>query len=350
MSIARASIKRRAVVLFLCALIAISGVVAYFQIGKLEDPTFTIKTAVVTAVYPGASAYEVEREVVSRIEDAVQAMGEIKKIRSHCMPGLALIYVDIKDQYTTADLPQVWNVLRQKLHDVQPFMPAGSTILIDNDFVVPNVASVKILGEQKECVYVEFSTNRLSSLGLSPQAIFQVLNQQNALTAIGSTTTGGRYVRVSPTSAITSVDDIADLVIGGAGGKLIRLREVATVRRDYADPQSFMLRFNGRPALGLGIATVPGGNVVEMGRAVSKRLRSLEAHRPIGMELRQSARVAGDRRRRAARLHGPADRAADRHRAAADRGGHVRTDERVRHFSSDHFARLADPGARVSGR
>ena len=319
MSIARASIKRRAVVLFLCALIAISGVVAYFQIGKLEDPTFTIKTAVVTAVYPGASAYEVEREVVSRIEDAVQAMGEIKKIRSHCMPGLALIYVDIKDQYTTADLPQVWNVLRQKLHDVQPFMPAGSTILIDNDFgdvygqyyalvgdgytmkelwdyadflkkqivLVPNVASVKILGEQKECVYVEFSTNRLSSLGLSPQAIFQVLNQQNALTAIGSTTTGGRYVRVSPTSAITSVDDIADLVIGGAGGKLIRLREVATVRRDYADPQSFMLRFNGRPALGLGIATVPGGNVVEMGRAVSKRLRSLETHRPIGMELEE---------------------------------------------------------------
>ena len=234
MSIARASIKRRAVVLFLCALIALTGVAAYFQIGKLEDPTFTIKTAVVTAVYPGSTASEVEREVTSRIEDAVQAMGEVKKIRSHCMPGLAIIYVDIKDKYTSAELPQVWNVLRQKIYDVQPYMPQGTTILIDNDFgdvygqyyalvgdgytmkelwdyadflkkqivLVPNVARVKVIGEQKECVYVEFSTNRLSSLGLPPQAIFQVLNQQNALTAIGSTTMGSRFVRVSPTSAM----------------------------------------------------------------------------------------------------------------------------------------------------
>ncbi len=319
MSIARASINRRVIVLFLCALIAVAGVSAYFSIGKLEDPTFTIKTAVVTAVYPGATAAEVESEVTSRIEDAVQAMGEIKRIRSHNMAGKALIYVDIKDKYSSSQLPQVWNVLRQKLYDVQPNMPQGSAILIDNDFgdvygqyyaligdgytmkdlwdyadflkkqivLVPNVARVKIIGEQQECIYVEFSTNRLSSLGLSPQAIFQVLNQQNTLSAIGSTTMGNRYVRVSPTTAISSVDDIADLVIGGAGDKLIRLREVATVRRDYIDPQTFMLRFNGRPALGLGIATVPGGNVVEMGRAVSARLREIEVHRPIGMELEE---------------------------------------------------------------
>ena len=319
MKIARASIERRLVVLFLCLLVAVAGVFAYFRIGKLEDPTFTIKTAVVTAVYPGATAYEVESEVASRIEDAVQAMGEIKHIRSHCMPGMAIIYVDIKDKYTSAYLPQIWDVLRQKLADVQPYMPAGCTVMINNDFgdvygqyyaligdgytmkelwdyavflkkqlvLVPNVASVKVLGEQSECVYVEFSTNRLSSLGISPQAIIQVLNQQNTLSAVGSTLQGTRFVRVSPTSSITTVDDIGDLVIGGAGGKLVRLREVATVRRDFADPQTFMLRFNGRPALGLGIATVPGGNVVEMGEAVTKCLRGLEVHRPIGMELEE---------------------------------------------------------------
>ncbi|MBO5493069.1 MAG: efflux RND transporter permease subunit [Pyramidobacter sp.] len=319
MKIARASIERRLVVLFLCLLVAVAGVFAYFRIGKLEDPTFTIKTAVVTAVYPGATAYEVESEVASRIEDAVQAMGEIKHIRSHCMPGMAIIYVDIKDKYTSAYLPQIWDVLRQKLVDVQPYMPAGCTVMINNDFgdvygqyyaligdgytmkelwdyadflkkqlvLVPNVASVKVLGEQSECVYVEFSTNRLSSLGISPQAIIQVLNQQNTLSAVGRTLQGTRFVRVSPTSSITTVDDIGDLVIGGAGGKLVRLREVATVRRDFADPQTFMLRFNGRPALGLGIATVPGGNVVEMGEAVTKCLRGLEVHRPIGMELEE---------------------------------------------------------------
>lgn len=198
-------------------------------------------------------------------------------------------------------------------------MPAGSAIMVDNDFgdvygqyyalvgdgytmkelwdyadflkkqlvLVPGVASVKILGEQKEAVYVEFSATRLSSLGLAPNAIFNVLNQQNTLSALGTTTLGDRFVRVSPTGAIMSVDDIGDLVIGGVGGQLIRLREVATVRRDFVDPQSFMMRFNGRPALGIGIATVTGGNVVTMGESVSKRLRELEVHRPIGMELNE---------------------------------------------------------------
>ena len=111
MDIAKASIKRFSVVLFLCAIIAVGGILAYFQIGKLEDPSFTIKTAVVSAVYPGASAYEVEQEVTSRIEDALQAMGEIKHIRSRSTPGLAVVYVDIKDKYTRSELPEIWHLL-----------------------------------------------------------------------------------------------------------------------------------------------------------------------------------------------------------------------------------------------
>ena len=129
MNIARASLRRRTVVLFLCVLTAVAGVAAYFQIGKLEDPAFTIKTAVVTILYPGSTAYEVEREVTSRVEDAVQSMGEVKHIRSRSVPGLAIVYVDIKDEYSSQELPQVWDVLRQKLYDVQANMPSGSTIL-----------------------------------------------------------------------------------------------------------------------------------------------------------------------------------------------------------------------------
>lgn len=319
MSIARESIKRKAVVLFLCVFIAIAGIMAYFQIGKLEDPTFTIKTAVVTVVYPGSSAYEAEQEATSRVEDAIQAMGEIDHIRSTCMPGLAVIYVDIKDEYSTSELPQIWVVLRQKLSDVQPSMPSGSTIMINNDYgdvygqyyalvgdgytmkelwdyadylkkqlvLVPEVARVEIIGEQSECIYVEFSTSRLSTLGMSPDSVFQVLNQQNTLSSLGSTTLGERYVRISPTSAITSVDEIADLVIGSTGGKLIRLSDVADVRRDFKDPQDLMMRFNGRPALGIGISTVTGGNVVTMGQNITKRLHELEYNRPIGMELNE---------------------------------------------------------------
>ena len=180
MDIARASIKRKTAVLFICLLIAIAGAVAYYQIGKLEDPTFTIKTAVVTVIYPGANAYEVEQEATSRVEEAVQAMGEVKHIRSRSTPGMAIIYVDIQDKYDAHDLPQIWNVLRQKVFDSQVYMPSGCTIMIDNDFgdvygqyyalisdghsikklydyadflkknleLVPQVARVKIIGEQ----------------------------------------------------------------------------------------------------------------------------------------------------------------------------------------------------------
>ena len=319
MDIARASIKRYTVILFLCLLTLIGGVMAYFEIGKLEDPSFTIKTAVISAVYPGASAYEVEQEVTSRIEDAVQAMGEIKHIRSRSTPGLAIIYVDIKDEYTSKELPQIWDKLRQKVNDAQVYMPSGTTILINNDYgevygqyyslvgdgytmkelydyadflkknlvLVDGVASVKILGEQTEAIYIELSASRFSTSGLSPLTVLSALTLQNTLSEAGNITLGDRYIRISPTSAILSVEDIENLVIGGAGGNLTRLRDVATVKRVYEEPQSFKLKFNDRPALAIGISTVEGGNVVDMGRAVSKRLKELEAFRPVGIELNE---------------------------------------------------------------
>ena len=317
MDIARASIERYRVIIFICFLTLIGGVMAYFEIGKLEDPSFTIKTAVVSAVYPGASAYEVEQEVTARLEDAIQTMGEIKHIRSRSTPGLAIIYVDIKDEYTSKELPQIWDKLRQKVNDEQVYMPSGVTTIINNDFgevygqyyaligdgytmkelydyadflkknlvLVDEVASVKILGEQTEAVYIEFSASRMSAFGLSPLMVFASLTQQNTLTSTGNITLGDRYIRISPTSAILSVEDISDLVIGSSGGNLTRLKDVAAVRRGYAEPQDFKMKFNSRPALAIGISTVEGGNVVNMGRAVSKRLKELEAFRPVGIEL-----------------------------------------------------------------
>ena len=319
MDIARASIKRSTVLLFICVMIAIGGVSAYFSIGKLEDPAFTIKTAVVSIVYPGSTAYEVEQEAASRMEDAIQAMGEIKKIRTRCTPGLAVIYVDIQDNYTSEALPQIWNVLRQKVNDALVNLPSGCTVVINNDFgdvfgqyyaltgdgytmkelydyadflkkelvLVPEVAKVNILGEQSEGIYVEFSSSRLRSLGISANEIFNVLNQQNELSTMGKTFYGDQYVTINPTGSLLSVEDFGETVIAGTGGKVIRLKEVAQVRRDYIDPQNMMMFFNGRPALGIGIATVTGGNVVNMGQAVTKRLEELESERPIGMELNE---------------------------------------------------------------
>ena len=317
MDIAKASIRRAKVILFICVLITFGGISAYHEIGKLEDPAFTIKTAVITALYPGSSAYESEYEVTNRLEDAVQAMGEVKHIRSRSTAGASVIYVDIKDQYTSKELPQIWDKLRQKVNDSLVSMPAGTTVMINNDYgdvygqyyalvgdgysmkevydyadflkknlvLVPGVASVKILGEQTEGIYVEFSASRMSSLGLSPTEVFSVLNQQNTLSEMGNTFAGERYVRISPTSSILNVEDISELVIGTSGGNLTRLKEIATVRRDYINPQSFKMKFNGRPSLAIGIATIEGGNVVKMGEGVTARLKELEAFRPIGIEL-----------------------------------------------------------------
>ena len=317
MDIARASIKRTVVVLFICLLIAIGGVSAYFSIGKLEDPAFTIKTAVVSIIYPGSTVYEAEQEAASRMEDAIQAMGEIKNIRTRCTPGAVTIYVDIKDTYTAADLPQIWNSLRQKVNDALVNLPSGCTVVINNDFgdvfgqyyaltgdgytmrelydyadflkkelvLVPEVAKVNIIGEQTEAVYVEFSSSRLRSLGISSSKIFDVLNQQNTLSSMGKTFYGEQYVTINPTGGLLNVEDFGETVISGGEGRLIRLKEVAEIRRDYVNPQRMMMYFNGQPALGIGISTVTGGNVVTMGQAVEKRLEELEEDCPIGMEL-----------------------------------------------------------------
>ena len=317
MDIARASIKRSVVVLFICLLVTLGGISAYFSIGKLEDPAFTIKTAVVTIVYPGSTVYEAELEAASRMEDAIQAMGEIKKIRTRCSPGVAVIYVDIKDEYTAEALPQIWNVLRQKVNDALINLPSGCNVIINNDFgdvfgqyyaltgdgytmrelydyadflkkelvLVQEVAKVNIIGEQSEAVYVEFSSTRLRSLGISSATIFDILNQQNTLSTMGKTFYGEQYVTINPTGGLLNVEDFGEIVIGGGEGNLIRLKDVAEIRRDYVNPQSMMMYFNGQPALGIGISTVTGGNVVTMGEAVEKRLEELEEDCPIGMEI-----------------------------------------------------------------
>ena len=317
MDIARASIKRSVVVLFICLLITLGGISAYQSIGKLEDPAFTIKTAVVTIIYPGSTVYEAEQEAASRMEDAIQAMGEIKKIRTRCSPGSATIYVDIKDEYTADDLPQIWNILRQKVNDALGNLPSGCNVIINNDFgdvfgqyyaltgdgytmrelydyadflkkelvLIPEVAKVNIVGEQTEAVYVEFSSSRLRSLGISSATIFDILNQQNTLSSMGTTFYGDQYVTINPTGGLLNVEDFGETVIGGGEGHLIRLKEVAEIRRDYVNPQSMIMYFNGQPALGIGISTITGGNVVTMGEAVEKRLEELEEDCPIGMEL-----------------------------------------------------------------
>ncbi len=319
MNLATFSIRYKTVMLVLTVMIIVGGIQAYMNLGKLEDPEFTIKTAVVITEYSGATAREVEEEVTDKIEKAIRQMEQIKHVRSLSKDGSSTVYVDIKDKYTSKDLPQIWDELRRKVNDVKSQLPPGTgEPMVKDDYgdvygifyaisgdgysyaelrnfvdflknellLVKDVARIEISGIQQEVIYIEFSREMLSKLGVSPDTIYSIVSAQNEITDGGETVVGPDYVRIYPTGKFTSVEQIGNLVIRGRdSGKLIRLRDIAIIKRGYEEPPSSLIRMDGKRALGMGIATVSGGNVVTMGEAVKKRLAELESRIPLGMEM-----------------------------------------------------------------
>jgi len=319
MNLATFSIRYKTVMLVLTVMIIAGGIQAYLNLGKLEDPEFTIKTAVVITKYPGATAREVEEEVTDKIEKSIRQMEQIKHVRSLSKDGSSTVYVDIKDKYTSKDLPQIWDELRRKVNDVRSLLPPeAAEPLVKDDYgnvygifyaitgdgytyaelrnfvdflknellLVPGVARIEISGIQDEVIYIEFSREMISRLGMSPETIFSIVSAQNQIKESGRTEVGPDYVRIYPTGKFTNVEQIGNLVLRGKdSGKLIRLSDVATITRGYEDPPQSLIRLDGKRALGMGIATVSGGNVVSMGEAVKKRLVELEPRIPIGIKM-----------------------------------------------------------------
>ena len=318
MNLAEFSIRKSTVAWFLTLLIAVGGVWAYNGLGKLEDPAFTIKTAVIATPYPGASALEVENEVTALVESAVQKLGQTDKVRSLSKEGLSIVYVDIKDTFTARDLPQIWDELRRKVTDAQSSLPPGAGPSRVNDdygdvfgvyyaltgdgytfreledhadflrrelLLVEGVANVEISGVQRETIFVEIDRSRMAQLGIGTQEIFNTLQAQNAVAGAGSVEVGPEYIRIAPTGYFSSVDELSNLLLRGGDGRSIRLGDLAAVTRGYAHPPSSVMRYNGKPALGLGISNVDGGNVIRIGEAVHKRIMELVPRTPVGMEL-----------------------------------------------------------------
>ena len=319
MNIAEYSIRKKTVTLVLTLIILFGGYYSYTGLGRFEDPEFTIKTAVVSTSYPGASPTEVEQEVTDVLETAIQQLAQLKNIRSESREGSSVIWVDIKDQYMKGDLPQVWDELRRKVGDAQALLPPGAeTSQVNDDFgdvygaffaltgdgytyreikdyadmlrrellLVPGVAKVSIWGDQTEAVYVELSRARMSRLGVSRQTALDALEARNLVASAGKVRAGTEYIRIDPTGLFTSVEEIGELLLSsGPAGSMVHLKDVAEVRRDYVEPAHWLMRYNGQSSLGLGVSTAPGGNVVEMGRAVRERIKELEPDRPVGLEL-----------------------------------------------------------------
>ncbi len=320
MNIAEASIRKKTVTLVFAVLMVVLGIWSYIHLPRLEDPEFTIKDALIITPYPGASAQEVEKEVSDVIERAVQQLEQLDRVVSRSERGRSTVTVTIRDQYDRHTLPQVWDELRRKVSDAQRQLPpgAGPSLVLDDfgdvfgifyaltgaDFsdaelydtakllrrellLVPDVKKIEIFGHQQEVIYIELARDRIAQLGIRPETIFAALREQNLVVQSGAVDVGPLALTINPTGEWTGVEDFENLLIrgGGGGGELVRLSDIANVRRDYIDPPTTSLRYDGQRAVGIGISTVGGGNVVTMGAAVERRIRELGSQIPLGMQL-----------------------------------------------------------------
>ncbi|AQT67900.1 Swarming motility protein SwrC [Anaerohalosphaera lusitana] len=327
MNVASFSIEKQAISITFTVLIIAGGLFSYSKLGRLEDPEFTIKNAKIYTSYPGATAMQVAEEVTDEIETAVQQMGQLELVTSLSTPGFSSVDVEIKDKYDRHTLPQVWDELRRKVNDAQRNLPPGTkpSIVYDDfgdvygifyavygdgftyaelkDYVemlrreiltVEGVGDVLLFGIRPEVVYVEISRARLAQLGISPQTIYASLSGQNLVSPSGKINVGSKYINIQPTGEFDSVEDIGELLVlqEDASETKLYLKDIAKIYRGYQEPPDVIMHFNGHQAIGLGISTVEGGNVVEMGEALDLRLRNLQVQTPIGMEIGKIAHQA----------------------------------------------------------
>ena len=309
-------INNRVVTLVATFLLVGMGIKAFNGMSRLEDPEFTIKDALIITQYPGASAEEVEQEVTDEIEIAVQKLGQLDSIESRSEQGLSTVTVTIQAQYGKETLPQVWDELRRKVGDAQAGLPPGAkpSIVVDDygdvygvflvvygdeysyaekkDVVdmlkkelllVQDVAKVEITGARQEAVYIELNRERMAQLGIPTAVVVNQLQLKNIVQDSGRVQVGEEFITLNPTGEINSIQEFNTIRIS-AGDKQIFLRDIASVRRGYVEPQRDKIRFNGHDGIAIGISTRPGGNVVTMGEALKKRLRELSKDIPLGIE------------------------------------------------------------------
>ena len=317
MDIAKVAISKRTITLVLTFVMLAGGMQAFQGMSRLEDPEFTIKDALVITPYTGASASEVAEEVSDELEKAVQQMGQLKRVVSKSDRGLSTLTVTIQDKYDKTSLPQVWDELRRKIGDAQKDLPpgAGPSFVVDDYgdvfgvfvaiygegytyaelkevidllrrelLLVEDVAKITTYGERVEAIYVELNRDRMAQLGIPETAIVNELRQKNLVTVSGRVKVGSEFITINPTGEISTVAQFESILIS-AGTRQLYLRDVATVHRGYVDPPDHLIRYDGQEAIGLGISTVSGGNVVNMGKALEQRFQELLPQIPLGIEV-----------------------------------------------------------------
>lgn len=311
------AVRERSVTLFLIVLVTIAGIYAFFGLGRAEDPPFTVKQMTAIAVWPGATAQEMQDQVAEPLEKRLQELKWYDRTETYTRPGMAYITLSLQDKTPPSEVQEEFYQARKKLGDESLRLPAGVIgPMINDEFSdvtfalfalkakgepqrqlvrdaeglrqqllhVPGVKKVNIIGEQAERIYIAFSHDRLATMGLSPQDIFNALNSQNLLAAAGAIETRGAQIFIRLDGAFDELQKIRDTPLV-AQGKTLTLSDVATVERGYEDPPTMLIRNQHEPALLLGVVMREGWNGLALGKALDAETAKINDSLPLGMTL-----------------------------------------------------------------
>lgn len=315
------ALRHRPIVLFLILLVTVAGVLGFGKLGQLEDPNFSVPSMTAMVVWPGATAQQIQDELLNRMEKKFEQLDHFDKIKTFARQGFGGMLLSVKGGTSKADQQEAWYQARKKFSDLELELPDGVIGPIFNDefgdvyglmyavkgdgfslaeladqaeiikrrlLKVPMVKKVDLLGKQSERIYIEFSHERLAALGILPQQIAEALQSQNAIVPAGSFDTRGDRVFVRVTGQFKNLDDIRNLPIA-AGGRVIKLGDFTTVQHGYEDPQTYTIRHNGQQVLMLGLSMTNDGNIVTLGQALETVLAEIQSELPYGVELEQVA-------------------------------------------------------------
>jgi multidrug efflux pump len=310
------ALNHRSFVAYLMIIAVLAGVVSYFRLGRSEDPAFIIKTMIVQAAWPGATVEDTLKQVTERLERKLQETDHLDFLRSYTKAGLTTIFVNLKGSASPKEVTDTWYQVRKNIGDMRHTLPAGIVGPGFNDdfgatfgiiygftsdgfthrelrdyvedirsklLLVPDVSEIELLGAQDEQIFVEFSTQELASLGIDRSALIAALQAQNVVRPAGTIQTGNEGISLQVSGAFRSEQDVANVNFR-AGGRTLRLSDIAQVRRGFADPPQPMFRVNGQPAIGLAIAMREGGDILALGRNIKQAMVQATADLPIGIE------------------------------------------------------------------
>lgn len=321
LNLAEWAIRHKQIVYFFIIAIITGGLWSYFHLGRSEDPDFTIRQAVVTAAWPGASAQQITQQVTDPLEKKLQDTKGLDYIKSFTHDGKTVIYVNLKDSVPKEEIQTRWHEIRNLVNDEWGSLPSGvmgpyindrfddvygSIYAVTGDGFsyeekrkyaenirrrltgVEDVQKVELLGVQKQEIYVEMDQNKLASFGMRPSDVFAMLQQQGAMMPAGMIHTDSRNVAVRVEGLLDTVESLKELPIH-VGERSFHLGDVASVTQMYADPETLLMYFNGKPAVGIAVSMAPGGNNLVLGKNLEKEIEKEKAELPAGLDIEQVA-------------------------------------------------------------